>query len=281
MQMPWNMQAKTIIRALLTACLTTILLSPSHSQAESLQAVWAGKQANGGFDLFISHLADGAWSKADRIVSSPEDDITPAMAVDRAGHIWLVWIARDRSGRSVLHYQMLENNTPILSGTIDSGFEYNYAPSLLIDRDDRAWAAWSSLDDEDEDIFASRFDGKTWSAPVRINTNDTAPDIKPILALDTEGAVLISWESLEANGYERFQSRWDGSGFGKERLVQDRDWIDRHTRHVKRAGIALPGIATQFGMAALVFPATDGIQSVPFSILQSIKPPRNQPTTRQ
>lgn len=262
-----------------TAAIAALLLSifpgpttPSLATAETgvIRTVWAGRQSKG-FDLFASRFENGAWSKTDRIVTGPEDDITPAMGVDRAERTWLLWIALDKEGRSTLRYQVRKHDKTILSGIIDSGYEYNYAPSLLIDRDDRAWAAWSSLDDEDEDIFASRFDGKAWSTPVRVNRNDATPDIKPILALDADGAVLVSWESLETNGYERFQARWDGSRFGEELLVQDQAWIARHTRHVNRAAIKLPSIATQFGMAALVSPTADGIQSVPLSILQSIQ----------
>ena len=272
-----------------TAAIAALLLSifpgpttPALATAETgvIRTVWAGRQSKG-FDLFASRFENGAWSKADRIVTGPEDDITPAMGVDRAERTWLLWIALDKEGRSTLRYQVRKHDKTILSGVIDSGYEYNYAPSLLIDRDDKAWAAWSSLDDEDEDIFASRFDGKAWSTPVRVNRNDATPDIKPILALDADGAVLVSWESLEANDYERIQAKWNGSRFGEEQLVQDRDWITRHTRHVNRAAIKLPAVATQFGMAALVSPAADGIQSVPLSLLQSIQQSPIPPGQRQ
>ena len=267
--LPQNKPA-AIAAILLSVCLGLAMPSLAAAASGVIRAVWAGRQTKG-FDLFASRFENGVWSKADRIVTSPEDDITPAMSVDRAGRTWLLWIARDKEGRSRLRYQVRRDNETLFSGKIDSGYEFNYAPSLLIDGDDRAWATWSSLDDVDEDIFASRFDGKAWSTPVRVNRNDATPDIKPILALDADGAVLVSWESLEVNGYERFQAKWDGSRFGEEQLVQDRDWIARHTRHVARPAIKLPAIATQFGMAALVSPAADGIQSVPFSILQSIQ----------
>lgn len=269
-----------IAAMLVSVCLGLAMPSAAAAEPEAMRAVWAGRQGNG-FDLFASRFAHGVWSKADHIVTGPGDDITPAMGVDRAGRTWLLWIARDQEGRSTLRYQVGGTEAPTLSGAIDSGHEYNYAPSLLIDRGDGAWATWSSLDDEDEDIFASRFDGKTWSTPVRVNTNDATPDIKPILALDGDGAVLVFWESLEADGYERFQARWDGARFGQEQLVQDRDWIARHTRHINRAAIRLPGGATAFGMAALVFPAADGIQSVPLSILQSMEQQPAQPGTQR
>ena len=256
--------------ALLFLVLAGLLWFPSLCLAESVQAVWAGRQDKG-FDLYVSPWENGAWGKTERIVASPEDDITPAMVMDRRGRNWVVWNTRDKDGRSQLRYQVRQAEKMLLSGAIKTGSENNYAPSLLIDGEDRAWAAWSSLEDEDEDIYASRFDGKAWSDPVRVNSNDDQPDILPILAVDDDGVIVVSWESLEQDGYERFQARWEGERFGGERMVQNRPWILRHTQHLDKAWLKLPSAASQYGMAAISARAATGIQSVPQSILQILQ----------
>lgn len=243
-----------------------LVLNPTAIQAEPLQAVWSGRQDKE-FTLFISTWEKDAWGKGNRILAGPGDSITPAMTTDRQGRIWIVWITRDKEGLSLLRYQVRQGGALLFSGSIDSGFQYNYAPTLLIDHQDRAWAAWSSLDGEDEDIFASRFDGKAWSPPMRVNSDDPRPDILPILAMDDNGAVVVTWESLENDGYERFQARWEGEGFGRELVVQNIPWIKRHTQHLDKAAIKLPAEALQHSMATIACRAATGIQSVPQSIL--------------
>ena len=86
--------------------------------------------------------------------------------------------------------------------------------------DGRLLLAWAAVDDEDDEILWSRFDGGQWSPPVRAHADNRVPDITPRLAA-VEGGALLAWSQDDGRDYRLKIARLDGdawadTGFSSE-----------------------------------------------------------------
>lgn len=228
---------------------------------EPVRLVWAADRGQG-FDIFTAVQANNGWGPATRIVDGPEADLTPTCTVDQNGRLWLLWIARDKEGISELRYRIDALGAKPREGRISTGFDGNYAPALLVDRQGVAWAAWSSYTGSSDDVFASRYRNGAWSAPVRVHAANDQPDVKPFLSLARDGGVQVSWLGLRENGYQRFQARWNGTGFVGERAVEAKSWEEAMRRHLRKRVAPLPRETATHGMVAAFLPGDQEIQSV-------------------
>ena len=230
--------------------------------ADALRLVWAADRGQG-FDLFTAVQEKNGWGPSTRLVDGPEADITPACTVDQGGRLWLVWIVRDREGRSQLRYRIDALGRKPREGRIVTGFDDNYAPVVLIDREGTGWVAWASYTGSSDDVFASRFDGAGWSAPLRVHAANDHPDVKPFLSLSGDGRVQVTWLGLREGGYQRFQVQWNGTGFLGERVVADKTWEQGMHKHLRRKAPPLPRETRAHGMVTAFLPANREIQAVP------------------
>ena len=230
--------------------------------ADALRLVWAADRGQG-FDLFTAVQEKNGWGPSTRLVDGPEADITPACTVDQGGHLWLVWIVRDREGRSQLRYRIDALGRKPREGRIVTGFDDNYAPVVLIDREGTGWVAWASYTGSSDDVFASRFDGAGWSAPLRVHAANDQPDVKPFLSLSGDGRVQVTWLGLREGGYQRFQVQWNGTGFLGERVVADKTWEQGMHKHLRRKAPPLPRETRAQGMVTAFLPGNREIQAVP------------------
>ncbi|NLB06379.1 MAG: hypothetical protein GX835_05345, partial [Desulfobulbaceae bacterium] len=121
-------------KKILGAVLCGLLMWAGQAVADdSVRLVWAADRGQG-FDLFTAVQEKNSWGPSARLVDGPEADLTPACTVDQAGRLWLVWIARDREGRSQLRYRIDAAGNKPRDGRIVTGYDDNYAPVVLIDR---------------------------------------------------------------------------------------------------------------------------------------------------
>ncbi len=61
-------------------------------------------------------------------------------------------------------------------------------------------AVWSAFDGEDDEILWSRTTRRGWSAPARVEEDDSVPDVTPSLRAVSDGA-LLTWSSYDGNDY--------------------------------------------------------------------------------
>ena len=238
------------------------LCFPFIVNASDARIVWSARH-NQGFDLFEVILVNGMWQKENCIVKGPDADLTPAVTESIDGAIWLVWITRNVKGEASLHYMVRRANQITLSGVIDTKNSEIYSPTILIDSKKFIWVSWSGVDDRDEDIYASYFNGVTWSKILRVNNDNTRPDIRPVLSLNVNGLVEIFWSSLDKEGYRIYRSRWNRVQFDKEELVQEEDSPWNLDKNVCASLPPLPKVAAE-RVGAVIFHSTQtGVQSLP------------------
>lgn len=254
-----NKKATAAIAAAL--CGLLLRVCPAAA-AEAIRLVWAADRGQG-FDLFTAVQEENGWGPSIWLVDGPEADITPACTVDQGGRLWLLWIARDKEGRSDLRYRIDALGAKPREGRIRTGFDGNYAPALLVDRQGVAWAAWSSYTGLSDDVFASRYWNGSWGAPVRVHAANDQPDVKPFLSLARDGGVQVSWLGLRENGYQRFQSRWNGAGFVGERAVEEKVWARSVRKIFQRKMPPLPYETKKDGMVCAVIKKNNENHSIP------------------
>jgi hypothetical protein len=257
-----NIKGRTRMAALLCGLLLWIGPTAAAAAADALRLVWAADRGQG-FDIFTAVQEENGWGPSTRLVDGPEADLTPACSVDQGGRLWLVWIARDREGRSQLRYRIDALGRKPRDGRIVTGYDDNYAPVVLIDRKGAGWVAWASYTGSSDEVFASRFDGTGWSAPLRVHAANDQPDVKPFLSLARDGGVQVSWLGFRENGYQRFQSRWNGAGFVGERVVEEKVWARSMRKIFQRKMPPLPYETKKDGMVSAVIKKNNENYSIP------------------
>lgn len=250
------------IEIFLALCGLVACIGQAAAADDPVRLVWAADRGQG-FDIFTTVEEKSGWGTATRIVDGSEADITPTCTVDQSGRLWLLWIARDKEGRSELRYRIDAIGAKPREGTISTGFDGNYAPVLLVDRKGIAWVAWSSYTGTSDDVFVSRYQNGAWGAPVPVHAANEQPDVKPFLSLAQDNSVQISWLGLRENGYQRLQARWNGTGFVGERVVDEKDWARNMRKFIRKKLPPLPYETKKDGMVSAIFKQGNDIQSIP------------------
>ncbi|OQX13198.1 MAG: hypothetical protein BWK76_16535 [Desulfobulbaceae bacterium A2] len=193
-----------------TAGLLLTLCTAANAGATA-HAAWA--EINGqGVEVRYSLQGEQGWSTAQSLSGDAGIHITPAMATDQSGTVWVVWVERGTDGY-ILHYNAIDNGTVTADGTIPSPCTRNYAPTVLVDESNTLWAAWGGFDGQDEDIYASFWDGVVWSPPQLVHEGNDVPDILPVLGQGDNGHAWISWTKLQNNQSYTVHALWDGAAW--------------------------------------------------------------------
>jgi hypothetical protein len=82
---------------------------------------------------------------------------------------------------------------------------------------DGSWLlVWSAFDGRDDEIVWSRHDGSSWSEPARLHPANAVPDITPVVAATSRGAVA-AWSRYDGGAYRGRVMRFDAdSGWHDE-----------------------------------------------------------------
>lgn len=220
-------------------CVSLILLgamgmaavSPAAEKATSLPAegqqnapltadlVWARSDGHD-YEIFISFYQDGKWSPARQITDNTDNDIVPAVIRDRVGRLWVVWSKLEDGARN-LYYKTADGRQWSAEKKIETGYTVNLSAGLAVDRHNQIWLVWSSFDGVDDDIFFSLWDVSGWSEPMRVNTDDSTPDIQPVIGIGDDGRPWVRWSGFEDGEYHTFESRWNGSDWTAEKMLAE------------------------------------------------------------
>jgi len=174
-------------------------------------AVWS-EAAEQGIAVRYAGQNEQGWSSPLTLAGDGGVHITPALASDPQGNVWVAWVDRGTAGYS-LRYTVLSNGAVSASGSIPTVAARSYAPTMLVDGEGTPWAAWSSFDGQDEDIYASHWDGNAWSSPVRVHADNDLPDTLPVLGLSDTGQVWISWTRLQNAESLTLSSFWSAGSW--------------------------------------------------------------------
>ena len=196
-----------------------------------LWAVWSADDGQD-TDLLYSRWDGRDWSPAGTVVANAGTwEQSPSLAVAADGTVWVSWVS-----------ESLQEGTLYVSRWL--GYRWANAALVPIGQASRPrqpvlaafpsgemLLAWVGFDGTDDEIFASHWDGRTWSVPERVGRDDSDPwayDTQPRLAVGPDGSAVLAW-----TGYVRFLddkifvARWDDQRWTDEEQVSaDDDTVD-------------------------------------------------------
>jgi lysophospholipase L1-like esterase len=196
-----------------------------------LWAIWE-EPTGPGRDLYYSLRRDGRWQAARVVHHRPATwDRAPSLAVAADGSPWLAWVSAEGAapGQAHLfasHYHDGAWSEPALLPV--GNFSRPRDPFLAAAPDGALWLAWAAFDGLDDEIYASRWDGRAWSPPTRVSADDADPrhyDRQPRLAVAADGTAWLAWTGHQqaAGDDEIFAARWTGGRWTAEQQVSRDD----------------------------------------------------------
>ncbi len=126
----------------------------------------------------------------------------PAIAMDAEGNFVVVWNSylQDGSSNGIFGRRFDSNCTP-LSEEFQINIETSgnqREPSVAMDAAGNFVVAWYGPGENEEDIFARRFDlnGQPLGSEFRVNSYTNDRQLYPGVAMDNDGGFVIVWESM-------------------------------------------------------------------------------------
>mgnify|MGYP001175224507 CR=1 FL=1 len=191
--------------------------------------LWAAWEADSGTDgeIYYSFARNGQWATPQPAHPRPDAwDRSPSLAVAADGSAWLAWVSAaketpDRHAILLSHWAGQQWGEPAavpLAG-VTSLAEIAVASAP----DGTLWLAWSGFDGVDHEIFASHWDGTSWSTVHQVSADDQEAglyDRQPRLAVGQDGLPWLVWTGHQGDlDDEVFASRWTGERWTPEQLV--------------------------------------------------------------
>jgi lysophospholipase L1-like esterase len=240
------------LAALTLVILTVVSAFPAFSQPEAPAAaseigqarsltvaqdgegqLWAVWEADNGWDvdLYYSRWAGDDWSSPGPVHRrSNAWDRSPSLTVAADGTPWLAWSSAERTSpnRNSLYVsrwagQRWTDPESVPTGSSSEATE----PVLVAGPAGTLWLAWVGFDGMDDEIFASTWDGRSWSAPQQVSADDDEPslyDRQPRLAVDPDGKPWLVWTGHQAGvDDEIYASHWTGSAWTAEQAISHDD----------------------------------------------------------
>lgn len=188
-----------------------------------LIVAYAG-EAGGREQVFLAISRDNGvrWSVLTQVSSGPASSRLPAIAVDGAGRVHVIWTRYD-DGVGAIYYRAWARGWIAPQQKISPGSAYAGYPALALDAAERPQVAWygiregplpaSTRHGSIYEIFSTGFDGRAWSRPLLISPG--LPDsINAALAAGRRGRVHAVWYQYNGRAYQvRYAERnsaWTG-----------------------------------------------------------------------
>lgn len=193
---------------------------------DNLWYVWAGYDGLD-TDIFCSHWDGAGWGKPYQLTDNNTNDLTPAAAIDNNGNPWIVWAGWDGINTSIYcrYYNGKDWSNPLQVDDVD--LYADTTPAIVVDKNNTPWITWAGSDGRDDDIYISHWNGKNWSSPLMVNTDDSTPDIMPVVSFDRQNNLILIWCGFDEDRYKLFFSKRIKNNWAEEDTVaQDRFSVD-------------------------------------------------------
>ena len=89
--------------------------------------------------------------------------------------------------------------------------------------------AWSAFDGKDDEILWSVGSQDNWTAPRRLDRNNSVPDIMPAI-VTTRGGALLTWSRRIEGEYRVMSARFNGSSWSLDQKLMAEDAEPGSTR---------------------------------------------------
>ena len=141
--------------------------------------------------LHYAARVKGKWATPVQLPLDRGLHLTPVIAEDRKRNIWIVWIEQTED-ENILRYAVVRQNGTEIGRVNPAGQERSYAPTILIDRNDVPWIAWSGVTGGSADIYTGRWTGSGWKQTTPVHAKNDTPDILPVIGLKGKN-IWVSW----------------------------------------------------------------------------------------
>lgn len=176
-----------------------------------LIVAYAG-MTGGNEQVFLAISRDNGvrWSPLTQVSSGPASSRLPAVAVDGAGRVQVIWTRYD-DGVGAIYHRVWSRSWMAPQEKISPGNRYAGYPALALDTAGHPQVVWygiregplatSTKHGSIYEIFYTGFDGHAWSRPVLISSG--LPDsINPALVADPRGRVYAVWYQYNGRAYQ-------------------------------------------------------------------------------
>lgn len=190
----------------------TYIFEPDN--IEILHYVWTSHS-----EIYYAAWEDNNWSKPKKLTDDTDNDSSPALALDKNGHPWIAWVSEDGISTSILSIYWNGKRWSLPSQIDDVDIYSDTLPVITIDNENTAWIAWCGSDGVDDDIYITRWQGKNWTPPEMVNSNDNYPDLEPAISIDNNGNLLLVWCGYSAGKYQLFYSEQKQGKWTEEKFL--------------------------------------------------------------
>src|SRR5581483_1194634 len=99
--------------------------------------------------------------------------------------------------------------------------DYQNDFATMLSGSGEVWAAWVAYRDNGDEIFARRFDGKTWGAAQKV-TESPSDVFLAKMGRDRAGKPWVVWSAQVKGNFDLYARRFDGAGWSAvDRLTED------------------------------------------------------------
>lgn len=167
---------------------------------------WVSNQDGGWYGIYAQRYnAAGVAQGAEFRVNTYTTDVqrNPSIAMESNGDFVITW---ESFGQDGMGYGIYAQRYNAAGGTLGAEFRvntytvsYQFSPSVAMDSDGDFVITWQSRNQDGSiyGIYAQRYNpiGVAEGTEFKVNTFTTYSQIRPSIAMDSEGDFVISWES--------------------------------------------------------------------------------------
>jgi hypothetical protein len=187
-----------------------ITQDPAYSQygqmliddQDTVHVIWDDNQ-QGNFEIMYQYKpSEGVWSTPENISHNSGNSTDPATLLDRTGTLHAVW-EDDTGGQTQINYAYKLSGggwtAPVAISRADAPAEQ---PALTIDGSHTLHVVWKGLASGNYEIlYACKWPGGGWSAPLNISTN-AGHSAEPAIVADQADILHVVWTDSTLGNHE-------------------------------------------------------------------------------
>jgi len=175
----------------------------------------------GGAQVYLARSQDGGahWTRLAQASDGPAASRLPAVALDRAGRLHVMWTRYD-DGVGKIYYRVWAGAWTGPQQRISPAVGYAGFPGLAVDPSGRPQVVWYGIREGGTllytrhgsiyEIYYTGFDGRSWSDPVLLSTG--VPDsVNPAIAESPTGRAAAVWYQFDGRVYQIRYAERDGT----------------------------------------------------------------------
>jgi hypothetical protein len=146
------------------------------------------------FEIFAASVTDGKVSAPTKLSNAPGSDVSPVVATDAAGNVWVAWQgARDNVFR-VLERHQAASGSWSAERVVSTQSGNCWLPAIAAAGDGRVAIGWDTYDKGDYDVWVREFGRDGAPRQARPVANSADYEARASLTYDRESRLWIAWE---------------------------------------------------------------------------------------